>query len=414
MKNWTIALLGDGLYTWSGGVDYLASIAYILDYVDKNWPEYRINLYLVLPRELPAIQKTRKVLSKGKYDDNMFFSRIKDIFQISCKNTKIVYYRKHVKKIYDDRGKSLQKTLEEIKADICFPVLRNYYPQIHTPWIGYIPDFQEKYHPELFDQKNLKYRDQNSKRQVRNTLFFVATSDSVKKDLKKFYPGNYKVFSKPFSPVISEELLNLSGCDLKNYNLPQRYFLVSNQFWPHKSHITVFKALNLIHEHGFGDIHVICTGKMDINSEKDNYSRELLQWVKETGMDSHIHFLGYIPKKDQTEIMKRSVAVIQPSLFEGAPGGGIVVEANALFVPVIMSDIRVNMEAIGYEGITFFPLGNAEKLAECMEFELKREKRTVTQTEITARHAKNAAKLAAFYVKMIEEVISQYYPQKLK
>jgi len=67
--------------------------------------------------------------------------------------------------------------------------------------------------------------------------------------------------------------------------------------------------------------------------------------------------------------MKRACAVIQPTLFEGGPGGGAVYDAVSLDVPAIVSDIPVNREADG-TAIEFFPVGDAVALAGKMQARL--------------------------------------------
>lgn len=404
----TVALLGDGLYTWDGGVDYLSNIAGILEYVDRNRDDYAIRLYLVLPMEYPFVRLARKLLSRGERDDVARFSYIIKVFESACQDVRVVYYRKHIKKLHDDKGRSLQKTLKKIGADICFPVLRDYYPELETPWIGYIADFQEKYLPELFDEQTLTYRENNSIRQARNTQYFIATSESVKKDLEEFYPGGYKVFAQPFAPMAADSFLDTSGAELTKYRLPETYFLISNQFWAHKSHGTAFRALKLLHEQGLTDVHIVCTGKMDDDFRNAMYCDELRESIREMGMETAIHFLGYIPKLDQIEIMKRAVALLQPSLFEGDPGGCSAYNAASLLIPVIMSDIRVNREAEGVNGITLFEAENPESLAACMKDALKLKRETVSIREIREHNRHNADKLAVFYVDMIEEVIRDY------
>lgn len=408
----TVALLGDGLYTWDGGVDYLSNIAGILEYVNSSRKDYGMKLYLVLPMEYPIVRLARKLLSKGKRDDLARFSYIIEVFESVCRDVQVVYYRKHIKKLHDDKGRSLQKTLKKIGADICFPVLRDYYPQLEVPWIGYIADFQEKYLPELFDEQTLAYRENNSIRQARNTQYFIATSESVKNDLETFYPGGYRVFAQPFAPMAADSFLDTSGVELTKYRLPETYFLISNQFWTHKSHGTAFRALKKLHEQGFKDVHIVCTGKMDDDFRNASYCDELKESIREMGMEDFIHFLGYIPKLDQIEIMKRAVSLLQPSLFEGDPGGCSAYNAASLLIPVIMSDIRVNREAEGVNGITLFEAENPDSLAACMKDALETKRRTVSVEEIREHNRQNADKLAAFYVDMMEEVIRDYLPKK--
>jgi glycosyltransferase involved in cell wall biosynthesis len=67
--------------------------------------------------------------------------------------------------------------------------------------------------------------------------------------------------------------------------------------------------------------------------------------------------------------MKNACAVIQPTRFEGGPGGGAVYDAVSLDVPAIVSDIPVNRE-VDTAAIEFFPAGDAVALAGKMKTRL--------------------------------------------
>jgi glycosyltransferase involved in cell wall biosynthesis len=56
---------------------------------------------------------------------------------------------------------------------------------------------------------------------------------------------------------------------------------------------------------------------------------------------------------------------VQPTLFEGGPGGGATFDAVALGIPSLLSDIPVNLE-ISDPLVRFFKTSNAESLAEKM------------------------------------------------
>jgi glycosyltransferase involved in cell wall biosynthesis len=87
-----------------------------------------------------------------------------------------------------------------------------------------------------------------------------------------------------------------------------------------------------------------------------------MRLIEEKGLQGYIHILGLIPKRDQLEIMRESLAVVQATLFEGGPGGGSVYDAISLNVPVIASDIPVNRE-IDIGVVQFFKAGSTEDLA---------------------------------------------------
>ncbi len=198
----------------------------------------------------------------------------------------------------------------------------------------------------------------------------LATSESVKNDIEKFYPDkNSIVVSLPFSPIFDPKFLATKD-DIENvkqkYNLPAKYFMISNQFWIHKSHSTAFEALHiLIKEKRLKDIHIVCTGKM-IDYRFRNYIEDLKKLIDKLEISSNVHFLGYIPKSDQLFIMQNSIAIIQPTLFEGAPGGLAVHDAVGMGVRSIVSDIPINKE-IEDDLVTFFEVKNSKDLADKME-----------------------------------------------
>ena len=406
MKELTVALLADGLYTWDGGTDFLSNIACVLQSANKT-SEYNIKMYLVLPREYLPIRLARKLIKKLDLNEETNIKRVTSVFEVLCPEIPVVFYRKHIKKIHDDKGKSLDKTLRKLKADVCFPVLRDYYPEIYTPWIGYIADFQEKYLPELFDQATLSYRENNSKRQVANTKFFIATSKSVKDDLEEFYPGNYKVFVQPFAPFAPKTFIDCDE-DISEYNLPEKFFIISNQFWIHKNHMTAVKAMKHVVDAGFNDVGLVCTGRMYSDDRDGKYCDEIKAIIKELGLEKNIHFVGFIPKMDQIQMMKDSVALIQPSLFEGDPGGCSVYNAYSLMVPSIMADIRVNNEVDDSDLIQHFSAKNEVDLANAMIRVLNTERKKPSVEDIETHNAEDIKELSGFYLSMIEEVIRNY------
>lgn len=410
MKKMTVALLGDGLYTWDGGIDFVSNIAGILEYVNNNWEGYAIDIYLLLPREYLIVRAARYVASKGKRNDKEKFETFIKTIKDSCSAVKVVYYRQHVKKIYDDKGKSLERILSRINADICLPIWRGAYPSLSKPWIGYIPDFQEKYLGDLFSKETIEKRDNVTKNQVENTNFFLMTSDNAAEDLKRFYPGNYKVYAQPFAPIAAKSFWIIEKVNLEKYHLPKQYFLISNQFWPHKKHQTAIDAMKILREKGWDEVQLICTGRMSGDYRVAEYCNMLKQRVIDKKLENCVRFVGYIPKYDQIEMMKKAVALVQPSVFEGDPGGCSVYNANSLGVASIMTDIPVNMEAENHDNIFIFEKENAVDLASKMEsLLLKNQEATFFNAkEIISNNNKNADILAKFYIDMIEEVIEKY------
>ena len=98
---------------------------------------------------------------------------------------------------------------------------------------------------------------------------------------------------------------------------------------------------------------------------------EIKELLLDLKISRSVHLLGHIAKEDQIALVRGSIAVIQPTLFEGGPGGGAIYDAVALGVPGLVSDIPVNRE-IDDPNITYFAPGDSEGLAQLMMQSLSR------------------------------------------
>ena len=137
----------------------------------------------------------------------------------------------------------------------------------------------------------------------------------------------------------------------QNITYRQIIFLISNQFWVHMNHCVAFEALSYVIKTN-PEVHIVCTGNTNDYRNPDYYL-SLLKKIEEFGIKNNIHILGYISKLEQIKIMYNSIGVIQPTLFEGNPGGGIAYNALAMDIPIILSDIAVNKE-LDYKKDSFF------------------------------------------------------------
>ena len=76
-------------------------------------------------------------------------------------------------------------------------------------------------------------------------------------------------------------------------------------------------------------------------------------------MSDYIRFLGVIPRDHQILLMSHSLAVIQPSKFEG--WSTVVEDAKSLQAQLILSNIPVHQEQMEDKGFYFSP-DNVEEL----------------------------------------------------
>lgn len=260
---------------------------------------------------------------------------------------------------------SLENLVREQQLDVLLPSIHVLPRQL--PFVTYWPDCQPKHYPEFFDDASQRVRDERIRGLLESGKPMIINSRDAKNDMMRFYGARAEqVFDLPFAPIL-EFLKHVPRPELvAPYDVKHPYFIVCNQFWVHKSTETVIEAAAIARRRGM-EMTIIFTGKME-EPRKPGYIEGLRRMVDELGVGSMVRFLGYIPKDDQLELMKHAVAVIQPTLFEGGPGGGAVYDATALGIRSIVTDIPVNRELPeDPQRILMFERRNAEDLADKMQ-----------------------------------------------
>jgi hypothetical protein len=247
-------------------------------------------------------------------------------------------------------------------SDVVLPVSLPAAVGSSTPWVGYLWDLQHRHYPDFFSRQEARERDEHFKTMLGRASVAVVASQSVQADIDRFFPGRRcQVVALPFAPVPDRTWFATLIEDAQTrYNVRGRYFMISNQFWIHKDYPTAFRALSLLtqDEH---DVTLVCTGTT-YDYRKPRYFEDLMAEVRSLGIAERVKCLGFIPKADQMALMRGAIAVVQPTLSEGGPGGGSVWEAVGLGVPALVSDIDVNRE-IKDAGVNFFGVGNSNQLA---------------------------------------------------
>ena len=158
--------------------------------------------------------------------------------------------------------------------------------------------------------------------------------------------------------VLNVEPLNREELE-KHFPVHEPYFFLPNQFWQHKNHAVVVDALRQTPP----EIRVICTGLMQ-DFRDASYVPSLLNKVRQAGLDHRFICLGMVPYRTMVGLMHHSIAVLQPSLFEGWSTS--VEESKAMRKRIILSNIAVHLEQAPERGV-FFAQDSPEELAACMK-----------------------------------------------
>lgn len=237
-------------------------------------------------------------------------------------------------------------------VDLIFPNPTTYHFEPMKRKLFWIPDFQEIHLPAFFSAQQIEERRSVYHTLVRNISPIVFSSENAKKDFETLFPDHRnQLFVMPFA-VVLPDLSKLRFEDLQQkYKLAHKYFICSNQFWAHKNHQVVLRAVHHLKTLGI-HAHVVFTGK-PFDDRNPHYYSNLLKQVEEFDIADLVSFLGFIPREDQLLLMQNSLAVIQPSAFEG--WSTVVEDAKALSQNIIVSDIDVHREQLPAHPYFFQP-----------------------------------------------------------
>ncbi len=358
-----IGIHADIFIEWAGGIDFLRIILKGLHQINKHTP---LVIFVFIPEKKNSKydyfkvfvkRSINKLLGVQKYSlqlpKPLDIEGAKKTLAQDC-DVQFVTYPFHIK--------NLEKELIQRNIDILLPCFHSVGKGFSVPWVGYLYDFQHKYFPHFFSEKELQLRDRLFSAMQDDAKVIMVNAQAVKNDAHQFFPQTKaNVIALPFCPLYKDDGTPTNDFTLPE-DLPKKYFLISNQFWQHKDHITAIKAMALFYEqYQLTDIHLICTGEMH-DYRAPGYIQSIQELVKELQLEGKIHFLGYITKELQLRIMKNAISLVQPTLFEGGPGGGAVYEALAMGIRVVLSDIPVNKE-INRSNCLFFEARNPSSLS---------------------------------------------------
>jgi len=249
--------------------------------------------------------------------------------------------------------------------DIIYPADQDPFSSTIKRKIYWKADFQENYYPDNFLPEELKWVKAFFRYLGKHPVdTLVLSSRACIHDLRDFYPEieNPVELYRFVSHLPALDNSTFAGLKSK-YGLHKSYYIVCNQFWPHKNHGVVVRAMKEIARHGPLPFQMVFTGKTS-SKRGDAYFRKLMDDIRAAGLDKDIVITDFIERQDQLVLMKNSIAVVQPSLFEG--WSTVIEDARAIERFVIASSLPVNQEQI-QDNVWFFEAHSHTELATMLE-----------------------------------------------
>ena len=356
-----------GYVRWNGGLDLVRLLVTALSHQSVS---ARIDLNLAMPAPSAtgrmfrfALRHMRGILAGNP---NLKPGNASALMRTAAE---IAMQRNVV--ICSDDAKGIARAARISRADVVFPTMLAL-GSIALPRIGYLFDFQHRYMPQLFSTRTRRNRERSFARISADCEGLVVNSSAMARDVSRWLavPSD-RVLGMPFCPYAMPWSFDIDPADVQRlYGVTDKYLLISNHFWKHKDHATAFRAFAALRtDPAYAGVQLVLTGDPIDHRDPQHYGR-LIALADELQITASIRFLGLIPKREQLALIRGAAALIQPTLFEGSPGGGSVYEAIGLGVPAIVSDIPMNLE-IDRGNIVFFRAGDpfdlVQKIVQMLE-----------------------------------------------
>jgi glycosyltransferase involved in cell wall biosynthesis len=135
------------------------------------------------------------------------------------------------------------------------------------------------------------------------------------------------------------------------YSLPEKFYFYPAQFWPHKNHIRLVRALVRARS-ACPDMALVLAG-----SQRLDY-KIVLKEVVQAGLKEAVRFVGYVPDEDMAAFYKRAHGLVMPTFF--GPTNIPPLEAMASGCPVLISSNYAMREQCGDAALLFNPESEEE------------------------------------------------------
>ncbi|MBI5085916.1 MAG: glycosyltransferase, partial [Acidobacteria bacterium] len=232
-----------------------------------------------------------------------------------------------------DGGSAMLAHIRDKGADLLFCpllVLEPLDPPI--PSAVMIPDIQHEFYPEYFDKPVLAWRRRNYLPSAINASVVLTPSEFSRRTIVERYavpPEKITAcphdvddeFHAPPDPRAVEEFRAL--------RLPEKYLYFPANYWPHKNHSNLLRALKLVRQRSHADLHLVCTGAAGPDRDR------VLAEIRSLGLERAVRVLDYQPRRVVAELYRHAQALVFATQFEGL--GQPVLEAMNLGTPVITS-----------------------------------------------------------------------------
>ena len=253
-----------------------------------------------------------------------------------------------------NKKNNFEKFLEKLNIDLMYFCTQSLYVN-YLESLNYIftvfdlahrdyPEFPEVSNFRIFHEREILF-----KKNLQRAVAVLSESVLGKKNLISRYNleknrvyvaplglGEMLSLTKKVNDVASKKKnLNIK----KKYNLKFDYVFYPAQFWAHKNHVYILKALKILEKE-----EKVILGAIFSGSDQGNLSY-IKYMTKKMNLENRVRFVGFVANEELPFLYSQSIALVMPTYF--GPTNIPPLEAFKLKVPVLYSNLPGLREQVG-------------------------------------------------------------------
>ncbi len=242
-----------------------------------------------------------------------------------------------------------------------FPAQDSLSFQVPVPALVSIADLMHRYErrfPEVGNRLEYHLREANFRNICRWSSGIIVDSRTGREQVAESYrvPTD-RIFVLPYVPPGTLNRGETGEADFDaRYSLPSRFLFYPAQFWFHKNHANLLRAVALAKKEA-PDIQLVLVG-----FPKNAYS-QVIRLRKKLELESAVRILGYVPAEDIPAFYRRARALVMPTFF--GPTNIPPLEAFSMRCPVAVSRVYGIPEQVGEAALLFNP-ESPDEIAACI------------------------------------------------
>jgi glycosyltransferase involved in cell wall biosynthesis len=233
--------------------------------------------------------------------------------------------------VHETAVKTMEAELETGSYDLLFcPLLVLDPMRPNIPSAVMMPDLQHEFFPEFFEENTLKWRRQTYRPSTSFATHIYTLSQHAKSTIVDRFRTDPDKIEIIYLDVDDEFRLPLPAQPseaFRKLGLPEEYLFYPANFWPHKNHTNLLKALRVVIEKR-PNLGLVLSGD---NTGLDRVKQE----IADLGLERNVSLVGYVDRAVLVELYQNAKAVTFISRFEGF--GIPILESFHAGTPVITS-----------------------------------------------------------------------------